>query len=77
MRQEPRDFDIQFWDNQDGTWVINLYTDYAKSKTRDKQSFNQSFTDAQMFRILLWAMVYEMKIDGPWDLTIDYLNKKG
>jgi hypothetical protein len=71
-----REHDIQFWDNQDGTWIVHLYTDYAKSKLRDGQNIAGFYNDAQMFRILLWAMVYEMKIDGPLDLTIDYLKPK-
>jgi len=69
-----RAYDIQFWDNQDGTWVIDLYSDYARSKIREGQKWvARHFTDQEMFRILLWAMANEMLIDGPYDLTIDYL----
>jgi hypothetical protein len=75
MRQAAKDFDIQFWDNQDGTWTINTYTEYARSKIREGQQFaGIKFSDAQMLRILLWALCNEMIIDGPWDLTINYLN---
>jgi hypothetical protein len=69
-----REHDIQFWDNQDGTWKIDLYTPYARSKLRKGQIWvARKFTDAEMFRILLWALANEMRIDGPYDLTIDYL----